>query len=127
MATWFVCLGVFSAAPLFKPYTPTHFFSEGTDFFPPQDCAYGQGTTVTVLRVLTAAVSAPAGVVMSLLFDMLFLSQFLAVAFAKQSVDNLLRKLQHDTVQSPRTSSAELSRTSSNSSNSSASQSDKEW
>ena len=50
---------------------------------------------ITALRVMVAATSAPAGVLVSVLFNVLFLSQFLAVAFAKQTVDNLNRKLNY--------------------------------
>jgi hypothetical protein len=60
-------------------------FVRGTDaFFPPSYCVHGVGLTNTVLRLLVAGVTAPAGVIMSLVFDMLFLSQFFAVEFAKQ-------------------------------------------
>eukprot|EP01047_Picozoa_sp_COSAG01_P057648 COSAG01_NODE_6690_length_3541_cov_2.209471_4_plen_92_part_00 len=60
-------------------------FVRGTDaFFPPSHCVHGVGLTNTVLRLLVAGVTAPAGVIMSLVFDMLFLSQFFAVEYAKQ-------------------------------------------
>lgn len=71
----------------------TAVFTPGTDFFPPPDCEYGSGIFITILRVLVTATSAPAGVLVSVLFNVLFLSQFLAVAFAKQAVNNLNRKL----------------------------------
>jgi hypothetical protein len=95
MSGWFISLGAFSIVPLITGHT-TAVFAPGTDFFPPPDCKYGSGAVITVLRVLVAATSAPAGVLVSVLFNLLFLSQFLAVAFAKQTVDNLNRKLNHD-------------------------------
>ena len=109
MALWFIGLGVFSVAPLVTGHT-TDVFDHGTDFFPPDGCPHGSGPTIRTLRVLIAATSAPAGVLISLLFNILFLSQFLAVAFAKQAVDNLNRKLHHShDLPLERSSSAEAS------------------
>lgn len=72
MAGWFVTIGVFSAAPLVT-HQETHTFSQGTDFFPTEGCEYGSGDTIFVLRLLIAVTTAPAGVLVSLVFDMLFL------------------------------------------------------
>ncbi len=108
MSAWFISLAAFSIVPLITGHT-TAVFAPGTDFFPPPDCQYGSGVVITVLRVLVAATSAPAGVLVSVLFNVLFLSQFLAVAFAKQTVDNLNRKLNPHTGELQRSGSAEQS------------------
>ena len=55
-----------------------------TAFFPPKTCTHGKGATIFYPRLCIAATTAPAGIMISVVFEILFLSQFVGVEFAKQ-------------------------------------------